>query len=104
MPLRRLVTDCRPVARRAVALLVTVTLLLPAVFVATEAKHDCTGDGCVVCQVLRGAIALQGTYGPTPSRPQMPLALPRAAALTVVVTQLLLMAETPITLKDRMDD
>ena len=26
MPLRRLVTDCRPVARRAVALLVTVTL------------------------------------------------------------------------------
>ncbi len=39
------------------SMLVTLALLLPAIFVAIEADHDCDGDHCAICTCLHQATA-----------------------------------------------
>ena len=42
----------------ALAVLVLLTALVPAFYIAHEADHDCAGEGCGVCVSIRHCTAL----------------------------------------------
>lgn len=94
----------RPILRKAVFALVLMALAMPLVFMAAESHHDCTGDGCAVCRVL-AAVGQLEQEGMTPAG--RGLEAPRVCflpALSLVPVILLLGAQTPVSLWDRMDD
>ena len=97
--------ECQPQGARGakgarlVAVFLAFCLLLPALFVAAEAKHDCPGDGCVVCHVIAGSLQLEnmGAPGSGASRQVIPLTL--AALVAAVIVRPSRSAQTPVTLK-----
>ena len=80
---------------RVAALTLAFVLIAPSLFIIGEAQHDCSGDGCEICQTLSTAAAITHTGADVPSpvalaAPAFGLALlcaapcDRAAAQTLV--------------------
>ncbi len=87
---------------RIAAIALAFALLAPSLFIVCEAHHDCTGDGCQVCQAIAVASAITHTAADVPAPscvPALVCALVSAAFAIVVRTS----ATTLVSLKVRLD-
>ena len=87
---------------RIAAIALAFALLEPSLFIVCEAHHDCTGDGCQVCQAIAVASAITHTAADVPASscaPALVCVLVSAVLAIVVRTS----ATTLVSLKVRLD-
>jgi hypothetical protein len=86
------------------ACVLVAALLLPSVFLVAEGHHHCTGDGCTICKVLDGAVALQNTGADVPDLPAAAVVFLVSILLACCAYCVLRAPETLVSLKVRLDD
>ncbi len=87
---------------RIMAIAIAFALIAPSLFIVCEAHHDCSGDGCQVCQVLAVASSITHAAADVPTGPGT-LALACAIAPLTLVASARVGAMTLVGLKVRLD-
>ena len=87
---------------RIATLALVLVLIAPSLFIVAEANHDCTGDGCEICQTLCAAVSLTHASAdiPAPNAPVLPVLM---LMMTCVAWCVHIAAQTLVGLKVRLD-
>jgi hypothetical protein len=91
-------------AQKALCILLLLTLIIPPLFLITEADHNCSGDSCTVCHVIAAIANLQQQGSAAPIRPATPVLTAIMGPVLDLGGLPILCAATPVALKVRIDD
>ncbi len=98
------ISHVRKALAGVIGMMMLVIMLFSGFYIAVEAEHDCTGDDCPICACIQLCInTLRGfTYGITAAFSAAVPVLP--ILFTALIFCSVLLRETPISRKVRMNN
>lgn len=97
------ITDRTPLQTIIVSI-IGAALVIPALFIAFEAHHDCDGADCDICHVVAGAAQLTQVGADLPHLPLFAYPALFFASFLTAALQSSCSSDTLVTLKVRIND